>query len=92
MLTLLRKRLDRARHFVGRLLCLIFGHPPVYNGCFGYMHCARCGELLGDTIGGAFQDERAVVVGHGCDTCRENYRGLKWHERLLIPRPFPKVK
>lgn len=72
------------------LVCEIVGHTRVVSMCFGYVHCARCEEQIGDTLAGAFDNASTVIVGHECDTCVKNYEKLKWHEKYLTPNPFTK--
>ncbi len=36
-----------------RIFCVKHGHSRLREFCFGYHHCARCGDLLGDSLGGA---------------------------------------
>lgn len=68
--------------------CSLLGHSHITTGCFGYVYCARCGEQLGDTLGGCFYDPLEVRVGHNCPTCRENYKKLGWESKVLAPNPF----
>ncbi len=54
-----------------RIFCVKHGHSRLREFCFGYHHCARCGDLLGDSLGGAYRDETAVYVGHMCRFARD---------------------
>jgi len=71
-----------------KILCLSLGHSHILKGCFGYMSCARCGEQVGDALGGGYTNDRAVIVGHKCPMCRKNYNKLGWRDRWLTPYPF----
>ena len=72
-----------------KVVCSIIGHSMIMTTFFGYYYCARCGVQVGDALGSAFPAaERAVIVGHNCETCRENYKKLTWKDKLYCPDPF----
>jgi hypothetical protein len=54
---------------VRKMLCLMVGHPPVVEVCFGYQNCARCGEQVGDMLGGPSTLAGKRVVGHDDAEC-----------------------
>lgn len=67
-----------------KILCAVFGHPPVVTTCFGYINCARCGEQLGDSLGGVSTiGEGRMVVGHNCKNCRAVEKKLRPIDRVL---------
>lgn len=68
--------------------CALVGHSAIVTTFFGYIYCARCGEQLGDMLGGCASLEKNVVVGHNCPTCRANYDALNWSDKILCPDPF----
>ena len=69
--------------------CSLIGHSKIQTYCFGYYYCARCGIQLGDTLGGSYMGaEEAVIVGHKCPTCEENYKKLTWKDKIMCPDPF----
>lgn len=68
--------------------CALLGHSSITTGFFGYVYCARCGEQVGDTLGGCYRDPLEVRVGHNCQTCRENYEKLGWKDKVLTSDPF----
>ena len=68
--------------------CALLGHSHITTGCFGSVYCARCGEQIGDVLGGCFYDPLEVRVGHNCPTCRANYEKLGWEDKILTPDPF----
>ena len=70
------------------IFCILFRHSNILEGCFGYMHCGRCGALLGDTLAGAYKNKDAVVIGHNCDTCRANYKKMGFIDKFLTTKPF----
>ncbi len=70
-------------------ICAWFGHSKIQTHCFGYYNCARCGAEVGDTLGSVYPGaSEAVVVGHNCDTCQDNYKKLTWRDKILTPNPF----
>lgn len=70
-----------------RVYCARHGHSRVSTYCFGYRYCARCEAQVGDNLasidGGA---ETAVIVGHNCETCRENSKALLEGDLALLPK------
>jgi hypothetical protein len=64
-------------------LCTLYGHPPVLTTCFGYEYCARCGEQLGDSLGGIGTSQGKMVVGHSCAVCDSVRAGLTEAQSLL---------
>lgn len=68
--------------------CYLLGHSHIHTSCFGYVHCARCGEQIGDQLGGCFFDPLEVRVGHNCPICRANYDKLGWEDKVFTPDPF----
>ena len=71
-----------------RITCALIGHSRIVTYCFGYVSCARCGDQIGDTLGGMASLEHSVVVGHACDICRANYEKLSWQDKLFVANPF----
>ena len=71
-----------------RVTCALIGHSRIVTMCLGYVSCARCGDQIGDTIGGTTDLGENVVAGHNCDTCRENYTKLTWADKLFVADPF----
>ena len=68
------------------ILCVLVGHSRIVHGCFGYIHCERCGDQVGDTLAGVYDLEGHVLMEHACETCEENWEGLTWRDKLLAPR------
>lgn len=81
-----------------RVFCVMHGHSRLRDYCFGYHHCCRCGDQLGDSLGGAYQDDTAVYVTHmhaathkpaevarGCN-CAENAKTLTAKDFKLVPK------
>lgn len=77
----------------GLLVCSLLGHSDITEFCFGYHSCARCGTQLGDSLGGAYLNEREVIINHRpggkpCKACRTNYKILSWKDKLFVQDPF----
>lgn len=73
-----------------RVVCSIIGHSKIITFFWGYVYCARCNDQIGDTLGSVFDTSEKVIVGHNCDTCRENYKALSWEDKLYVKNPFAK--
>lgn len=71
-----------------RMVCALAGHSRIVETCFGYIHCARCGDHIGDMLGGASTVKENVIMGHNCDTCRANFGKLNWRDTFMAPEPF----
>jgi len=71
--------------------CALIGHSRIQTQtyCFGYYYCARCGELMGDSLGGYYPNAKnVVIVGHKCPICEKNYKELTWKDKIFCPDPF----
>ncbi len=68
------------------LFCALFGHSKIVEGCMGFIHCSRCGQLLGDTLAGCYDLSKCFVIGHlDCDcACRSNLKKMSWKHKLLV--------
>lgn len=75
---------------IKKIFCVLFGHSRIQESCIGYISCARCGEQLGDVLGGCYDTSKSVIIGHNCDTCKSNYKKLTWKDKFLTPNPFKK--
>ena len=71
------------------IICSLIGHSWICTTCFGYRNCGRCGDQLGDSLG-SFDGgaKQAVIIGHNCETCRENYKKCTWKDKLYVKNPF----
>ncbi len=73
-----------------RVLCAVFGCPPVVHSCWGQLTCARCGAIVGDTLTGSTElYGLAIVDCECCDDCGEVLASLSLIERLLTPLHRP---
>lgn len=71
------------------ITCSLIGHSRIQTFCFGYYNCARCGEQVGDSLGGCYPGAvDTVIVGHKCPTCEANHKKLIWRDKVFCPDPF----
>ena len=70
------------------IVCSLVGHSRIQSACFGYYYCGRCGDQVGDALGGAYDARDVVIVGHDCSVCRDNYEKLDWKHTYLCADPF----
>jgi hypothetical protein len=93
-------KLKTFKRKLGAIFCDLVRHSHLCTGSFGYIHCARCGVLLGDTIagnglytgpGGYFQIDQSC----DCGECRQSFDTLTWVDKFLCPKaifPMPGEK
>ena len=93
LLKILAKIPIRNKSQRNNLICSLIGHSKICTTFFGYRYCGRCGEQLGDSLGSVdFGAKEAVIIGHNCPTCRENYKKCDWKDKLYVKYPFTKKK
>ena len=74
-----------------RIVCSLIGHSRISEICMGYRNCARCGALLGDSLGSMDMGRPdAVIVGHNCMDCKANYEECTWKDKVFVKNPFTK--
>lgn len=74
------------------VICALIGHSRIITQFMRYIHCARCEAQIGDTLAGAFDAKKCVILYHDCKTCREAGKSLTWKDRFLVPNPFDPKK
>jgi len=73
------------------VICSLIGHSRISTTCFGYRNCGRCGDQLGDSLGSFdYGIKEAVIIGHDCEICQNNYKNCTWKDKLYTPNPFTK--
>lgn len=73
------------------IICSLIGHSRICTTCFGYRYCGRCSQQLGDSLGSIDPGAKgAVIIGHNCDVCVENYKKCDWKDKLYVENPFKK--
>lgn len=73
------------------VICALWGHSGIQDQFWGQYTCARCDQGVGDSLAGAYSAENVVIVGHDCGKCRENYKKLRFVDKLFIKYPFSKI-
>lgn len=68
-------------------VCALIGHSRIITACFGYQHCGRCREQVGDTLSGIGVGT-TVGIGHNCEGCYENYKKMTWRDKFLVKNPI----
>ncbi len=54
------------------IVCSLIGHSDITDVCLGYVHCARCGDQIGDTLASIYpRVKKQVIINHECDTCKK---------------------
>lgn len=53
-----------------KIYCVKHGHANYIWMCFGYVHCGRCGEQIGDRLGGVFDTRDILVLGCKNKPCK----------------------
>jgi ribosomal protein L37AE/L43A len=71
-----------------RVVCALIGHSNIQSQWIGYWYCGRCGDQVGDSLGGAYSSAEIVLIGHNCATCQKNFSKLTWKDTFLAPAPF----
>lgn len=89
LLELLKKIPFKDNKQRNNIICSLIGHSRISEMCFGYRHCGRCGDLLGDSLAGAdYGKPDAVLIGHNCNKCRANYKNCTWKDKIFVKNPF----
>ena len=77
---------------IKKVACSLIGHSNIISTCFGYVHCGRCGDQIGDTLAGCYPVDKCVIIDHNCSLCRKNYKKLNWKDKFMTPNPFKDTK
>ena len=73
------------------LICSLIGHSKISTTFWGYRYCGRCKTQLGDSLGSIdYGAKDAVIIGHNCKTCKENFEKCNWKDKLYVKYPFSK--
>ena len=69
-----------------QIYCIKHGHADYIWNFFGYVHCGRCGEQIGDTLAGVFDTTNKIFVGHKCKTCSKLKKKLSSLDKKILVR------
>lgn len=72
------------------IYCIKNGHADFVWSFWGYIHCGRCGEQIGDTLGGVFsRADKVIVLGckkKPCDVCDPIRKKLSKLDKQILRR------
>lgn len=71
--------------------CVKNNHARYVSTFFGYVHCGRCGEQIGDTLGGTYPMDKCAIVGcpkppSKCKHCGPIFRSLSKMDKEIFKR------
>ena len=71
-----------------KIYCVKHGHANYITSCFGYVHCGRCGEQIGDRLGGSFPMDRtaSIACNGSCKVCDPIYKKLSKLDKKVFNR------
>lgn len=69
-----------------RIYCVKNGHASYISHCFGYIHCGRCGDQIGDQLAGCFDTTNMITIGHNCDLCNKLKNDLSELDKQILHR------
>lgn len=69
-----------------RIYCIKHGHAKYIFKCWGYIHCGRCSDQIGDQLGSIFDTRNLAVIGHKCSKCIAIYKKLKPFDKKIFNR------
>lgn len=67
-----------------QIYCVKHGHADYVWTFFGYVHCGRCGEQIGDQLAGVFDTANMILVGHKCKTCHKLKKKLSSLDKKIL--------
>lgn len=70
------------------LFCHRNGHSRIVESDWGYIYCCRCGQQIGDLLGGGFRVTDEYMVGHDDRECLDNWLNLTKEDKHLVPRKY----
>ena len=69
-----------------RIYCVKHSHANYIFMCFGYVHCGRCEEQIGDRLAGIFDTTNYMVLGHKCKICNKIRKSLKKFDLKIVEK------
>jgi len=70
-----------------KIYCVKHGHAKFVTMCFGYVSCGRCEEQIGDRLGGYFDINGFLVIGHkNCKNCNKVRKTLSKMDLRILER------
>ena len=69
-----------------QIYCVKHNHGGYVWTFFGYVHCGRCGQQIGDTLAGVFDTTNMLLVGHKCKKCSKLKKKLSSLDKKILNR------
>ena len=69
-----------------RIYCVKHGHAKYITMCFGYVHCGRCGDQIGDRLGGVFDTTGYMFPNHDCKICNKIRKTLSKMDLKILEK------
>ena len=67
-----------------QIYCVKHGHADYVWMFFGYVHCGRCGEQIGDRLASVFDTTNKILIGHKCKTCHKLEKKLSLLDKKIL--------
>ena len=69
-----------------QIYCVKHGHANYVWSFFGYVHCGRCSQQIGDQLAGVFDTRGMIVPGHDCEVCNTLKKTLSPLDKKILKR------
>ena len=69
-----------------QIYCIKNGHANYVWKFFGYVHCGRCGQQIGDQLGSIFDTTELIVVNHKCSICSKLKKKLSSLDKKILSK------
>lgn len=69
-----------------QIYCVKHGHAKFVYKFWGYVHCGRCREQIGDQLGSIFDTTQLMVLGHKCKVCNKIRKTLSKSDLKIVER------
>ena len=73
-----------------RIYCAKYRHAKFFHQFWGYVHCGRCGEQIGDKLGGVFYGASEMASPQckdsPCEHCDPIIKKLSKKDKILFDR------
>lgn len=79
-------KLELTQQQKAQIYCVKHGHADYIWNCFGYVQCGRCGEQIGDRLGGVYDTTEKMWVNHKCKVCNEIKKKLSPMDKKILAR------
>lgn len=80
------KTIQLTKEQQAQIYCVKHGHADYIWNFFGYVHCGRCGQQIGDRLGGYFDTTNKMFLNHDCKTCNKIKKQLSKIDKEIVKR------